>query len=145
MAPAGAFVTLKKGGELRGCIGYIQPHRPLYQAVLQNGANAARNDHRFQPVAAEELDDLIIEVSVLTLPQKIDSYQEFEVGKQGIVLTKAGRKAVFLPEVAVEQGWNREQTLTNLSRKAGLPASAWREGASFQVFENQKFSAPYKP
>ncbi len=144
-APAGAFVTLKEEGKLRGCIGYIQPRQPLYQAVLENGINAARNDHRFQPVTAEELPRLTIEVSVLTPPRQIASYKDFRVGEQGIVLNKAGQKAVFLPEVATEQGWTREETLARLSRKAGLPSSAWQEGASFQIFENQKYAAPYLP
>jgi AmmeMemoRadiSam system protein A len=142
--PAGAFVTLRQDGRLRGCIGYILPRRPLYRAVLENGVNAAQNDHRFRPVTPEELDGLTIEVSVLTPPRPIASYLDFRVGKQGIVLSKEGRQAVFLPEVALEQGWTREQTLSNLSRKAGLPPSAWREGAFLQVFENQKYAGPYR-
>ena len=141
--PAGAFVTLKRHGELRGCIGYIEPREPLYLAVLANGDNAARRDPRFNPVEPAELDGLEIEVSVLTPPRPIESWQAFKVGEQGIVLSKAGRRAVFLPEVATEQGWTREETLSQLSLKAGLPANAWQEGASFEVFESTKYSAPY--
>jgi AmmeMemoRadiSam system protein B/AmmeMemoRadiSam system protein A len=141
--PAGAFVTLKRGGQLRGCIGYILPKKPLYQAVLENGVNAARNDHRFYPVAPEELDDMEIEVSVLSPPEPIPSYEQFRVGEQGIILSKDGHQAVFLPEVAPEQGWSRDETLTHLAQKAGLPADAWRKGADFLVFTSTKYAAPY--
>ncbi len=140
---AGAFVTLKRDGALRGCIGVIEPRKPLYQAVLENGVNAAVNDYRFSPVQAPELDGLEVEVSVLTPPRPIPGPDAFIVGEHGIVLSKAGRRAVFLPEVAVEQGWDRAETLTRLARKAGLPADAWRDGAQLEVFESIKLSAPY--
>jgi AmmeMemoRadiSam system protein B/AmmeMemoRadiSam system protein A len=143
--PAGAFVTLWKHGELRGCTGFTTPQAPLYQAVLESGYNAARNDPRFQPVRADELTELAIEVSVLTKPRRIDSYTEFQPGKHGIILDKDGRSAVYLPEVAPKMGWNREQTLDNLALKAGLPPDAWREGAVLRVFESRHFSAPYRP
>jgi MEMO1 family protein len=140
--PSGAFVTLKIQGRLRGCIGYILPREPLAQAVLENGLNAARHDYRFPPLRAEELPGLELEVSVLTPPRPIASYRDFQVGEEGIILDKDGRSAVFLPEVAVEQGWDREQTLTYLALKAGLPGDAWREGASFRVFRSQVYAAP---
>jgi hypothetical protein len=142
-APSGAFVTLKEDGQLRGCIGYILPRKPLYEAVLENGVNAARNDPRFMPVRPGELSDLEIEVSVLSVPRSIASYDQFAVGEEGVILSKDGHRAVFLPEVATEQGWTREQTLSHLARKAGLPADAWREGAGFQVFTSTKYRAPY--
>ncbi len=141
--PAGAFVTLKHQGALRGCIGYIEPREPLYRAVLENGDNAARHDRRFPPVQPSDLDDLEVEVSVLTPPRPIASWEEFRVGEEGIILTKGARRAVFLPEVAVEQGWTREETLSQLARKAGLPADAWRDGASFAVFSSTKHAARY--
>jgi AmmeMemoRadiSam system protein B/AmmeMemoRadiSam system protein A len=141
--PAGAFVTLKRQGALRGCIGYIEPREPLYRVVLENGDNAAQNDRRFPPVQASELSDLDVEVSVLSMPRPIASWEEFRVGEEGIVLTKAGRRAVFLPEVAVEQGWTREETLSHLARKAGLPTDGWRDGASFAVFTSTKYAARY--
>jgi AmmeMemoRadiSam system protein A len=144
-APSGAFVTLKRDGRLRGCIGYIQPKKPLYQAVLENGANAAVNDRRFWPVASGELSGLEVEVSVLTPPEPIASYEDFRVGEQGIILRKDGRRAVFLPEVAAEQGWTREETLSHLAQKAGLGPDGWREGASFEVFTSRKYVAPYAP
>ena len=141
--PRGAFVTLWKHGELRGCVGYILPQSPVYQAVLENGVNAARNDRRFFPVAPEELSDLEIEVSVLTPPEPIPSYEDFQVGKQGVILEMDGRQAVYLPEVAAREGWDRETTLTHLARKAGLPPDAWKNGARLEVFSSEKFAAPY--
>ena len=139
---AGAFVTLRKGGRLRGCIGYIAPIKPVWQAVFDNAEAAALRDTRFLPVQPEELGDLDVEVSVLTDPVPIPDWTAFEVGKQGIVLVKGGRRAVFLPDVAVEQGWDREQTLTHLARKAGLPSDGWREGAQYFVFTNHKYHGP---
>ncbi len=140
--PSGAFVTLKKHGELRGCIGYILPKEPLYRAVILNGLNAAQQDYRFPPVQPEELKELELTVSVLSPPQSIPSVEDFQPGVHGIILHKEGRSAVFLPEVAREQGWNREQTLSHLARKAGLPEDAWKEGAAFEVFTTQHFEAP---
>jgi AmmeMemoRadiSam system protein B/AmmeMemoRadiSam system protein A len=139
---SGVFVTLKKQDMLRGCIGYIQGHKPIFQAVAENGINAALNDHRFAPLTADELADLDVEVSVLSVPRQIDAYEHFQVGEHGIILHKDGRSAVFLPEVAIEQDWDRNETLTHLSREAGLPADAWKNGAHFQVFRTQKISAP---
>ena len=141
--PAGAFVTLKREGRLRGCVGYILPRKPLYQAVLENGGNAAVQDRRFRPVTPEELADLEVEVSVLSPPEPIPSHEQFRVGEQGVILRKDGRQAVFLPEVASEQGWTREETLSHLARKAGLPGDAWRDGATLEVFTSTKYSAPF--
>ncbi|MEN8216836.1 MAG: AmmeMemoRadiSam system protein A [Pseudomonadota bacterium] len=137
---SGAFVTLKKHGQLRGCIGYIQPIEPLYRAVISTAIKAAHHDRRFSPVKPSELKKLEIEISVLSKPLPIDSYDKFIVGQHGIILEKDGRGAVFLPEVAVEQGWNREQTLSRLAKKAGLPPDAWKEGAKFKVFTTQTYS-----
>ena len=138
LEPAGAFVTLRRAGRLRGCIGYIGPIKPVWEAVLDNAEAAALRDHRFRPVQPDELDELDVEVSVLTEPVEIPDWTGFEVGHHGIVLAKDGRRAVFLPDVAVEQGWDREQTLSHLARKAGLPPDAWREGAQYLVFTNHK-------
>lgn len=142
-APAGAFVTLKRHGDLRGCIGTLEPREPLYRAIITNSVNAALRDPRFDPVEPAELKDLEVEVSILTPPRPIAGWEAFRVGEEGIILSKDGRRAVFLPEVAAEQGWTREETLSHLSRKAGLPADAWRTGARFQVFTTLKYRAPY--
>ena len=135
----GAFVTLEKDGVLRGCIGDIYPYRPLYEAVAAHALNAGLNDRRFRPVDASELDALHFEISALTQPYPVASYDEIELGKHGIVLEKQGHSAVFLPQVAPEQGWTLEDTLTHLSQKAGLPPDAWKEGTSFSVFEAEVF------
>lgn len=132
---AGAFVTLRRHGRLRGCIGEIYPTRPLSDAVIHQAVNSALSDRRFAPVAAGELEELTLEVSVLTPPRQVRSIDEIVIGKHGIILRKGSRSSVFLPKVAVEQKWTRDETLTHLAVKAGLPADAWREGAVFEVFE----------
>lgn len=142
--PAGAFVTLRRDGRLRGCIGYVAPIKPVWEAVLDNAEAAALHDHRFLPVQPTELDELDVEVSVLTEPTPIASLDEFEVGRHGIILVKDGRRAVFLPDVAVEQGWDREQTVTHLAQKAGLAPDGWRAGAQYFVFTNHKHGGPLR-
>ena len=131
----GVFVTLKKKGQLRGCIGEILPRRPLYQAVAGEAVNSAMNDWRFESVKTSELNDIDIEISVLTPPVKIASYKDIVIGRDGIILSKNGRSAVFLPQVAPEQGWNLPETLSHLAEKAGLDKDAWQHGATFQTFQ----------
>jgi AmmeMemoRadiSam system protein B/AmmeMemoRadiSam system protein A len=134
-----AFVTLKKNSQLRGCIGDIFPQRPLYKSVILNAINAGLNDWRFSPVTEAECKDIKIEISALTTPHPVNSYKEIRIGTDGVVLNKDGRSAVFLPQVAPEQGWDLNQMLTELSLKAGLPRDAWKEGASFLVFQAEVF------
>ena len=133
----GAFVTLnlKQNHRLRGCIGEIQPYRPLWKAVLGRAVDAAFRDPRFLPLTAQEFADVEIEISALTPAVPVAGWRDIVIGRHGMTLTKNGRSAVFLPQVAPEQGWGIEETLTNLALKAGLPPDAWREGASFTVFE----------
>ncbi len=135
----GAFVTLKKNGRLRGCIGDIFPQRPLYKSVIMNALNAAFNDRRFPQVTSAECGDITIEISALTPPQPVGSYKQIRIGTDGVVLKKSGRSAVFLPQVATEQGWSLDQTLTQLSLKAALPSDAWKQGAEFLVFQADVF------
>jgi AmmeMemoRadiSam system protein A len=135
----GVFVTLQKHGELRGCIGNILPVEPLVDGIIDRGIDAAVNDGRFTPVTPDELPELEVEISVLTKPYAVKGYGDIKIGKHGVVIHKEGRSAVFLPQVAPEQGWTLEQTLTHLSLKARLPGDAWREGAEFEVFEAQVF------
>ncbi|MBA7476182.1 hypothetical protein ES707_11561 [subsurface metagenome] len=133
--PRGAFVTLKKNSQLRGCIGDIFPQRPLYKSVIINAVNAGFRDRRFSPVTKAECSDITIEISVLTAPEPISSPNDIRIGIDGVVLNKDGRSAVFLPQVAPEEGWDKNQMLTQLSLKAKLPGDAWKEGASFLVFQ----------
>lgn len=135
----GVFVTLHSEGNLRGCIGYIEGHKPLVDGVVDNGKNAAVGDPRFPPVSVKELPGLDLEISVLTPLATVSGPEEIEIGRHGILLGIQGRRSVFLPQVAVEQGWDLETTLGHLALKAGLPADAWREGATFQVFEADIF------
>jgi len=133
----GAFVTLTNGGSLRGCIGFIEGVEPLVQAVLANAVSAALDDPRFPPVESAELGQLDVEVSALTPLRAIVGPEQIELGRHGIVLSKAGRRAVFLPQVAPEQGWDLPTTLTQLALKAGLEPDAWRRGCKLQVFESE--------
>ena len=133
--PRAAFITLKKHSLLRGCIGDIFPQRPLYRSIIVNAINACFNDRRFQPVTEDECGDVTIEISALTTPEPVDSADKIRIGTDGVVLSKDGRSAVYLPQVAPEQGWDINQTLTQLSLKAQLPPDAWKEGASFLVFQ----------
>ncbi len=135
----GGFVTLKIRGALRGCIGEIQPRRPIWEVVREQTVNAACNDPRFAPVTQHETPSITIEISALTPPRPVSSWREIDVGRHGVVLARQGRSAVFLPQVAPEQGWDRETMLNHLARKAGLPDDAWRTGAAFMVFEAEVF------
>ena len=153
-----AFVTLKKvpalqkdgktgpqkNSQLRGCIGDIFPQRPLYKSVIINAINAGINDRRFPRVTIAECNDITIEISALTAPKPIVSPDDIRIGIDGVVLNKNGRSAVFLPQVAPEQGWDVNQMLTRLSLKAGLPADAWKEGANFLVFQAVVFGEEEK-
>lgn len=138
-APRGAFVTLTSAGSLRGCIGYIEGIKPLVEAVAENGRSAAARDPRFAPVKTAELPHLEIEVSALTPLREVAGPEAIVIGRHGVLLAKSGRRAVFLPQVAVEQGWDLETTLTQLALKAGLDPDDWREGAEFLVFEADVF------
>ncbi len=133
--PRGAFVTLTIGGQLRGCIGHIEGIEPLAQAVVDNAVSAAMNDPRFSPLRPDELDAIAVEVSALTPLRTVDGPDAIILGRHGIVLGRGHRRAVFLPQVAPEQGWDLPTTLDHLALKAGLPADAWRGDAEFQVFE----------
>ncbi|UCE99548.1 MAG: AmmeMemoRadiSam system protein B [Planctomycetota bacterium] len=133
--PRAAFVTLKKDSQLRGCIGDIFPRQPLYKSVITNAIHASVNDRRFLPVTSDECGDITIEISALTAPEPVASPDKIRIGIDGVVLNKDGRSAVFLPQVAPEQGWDLNTMLTKLSLKAGLDADAWREGAQFLVFQ----------
>lgn len=141
------FVTLNRrdpreiarDGKLRGCVGQVVPVLPLATSIVESALDAALHDTRFDPVEARELPRLAVEVTVLSAPRPIASWREIQLGRHGIVLEKGGRRALFLPQVAAEQGWTLEQTLDALARKAGLPADAWRSGARFSVFTGQVF------
>jgi AmmeMemoRadiSam system protein A/AmmeMemoRadiSam system protein B len=124
---SGAFVTLNESGELRGCIGQMQADIPLYRLVQEMAVAAATSDPRFPPLSSNELSKVNIEISVLSPLQRITDIQQIQVGTHGLMIVKDGRQGVFLPQVPVEQGWNRDEYLEELCGKAGLPSGCWRD------------------
>ena len=140
--PCGAFVTLRKGKNLRGCIGVIAADNPLYTTVRECAVWAAVQDPRFPPVAKREVRELNLEISVLS-PLSDIAPQNIEVGRHGLVISHQGRRGLLLPQVAVQWKWNREQFLEETCRKAGLPNDAWRHGARIQAFTAQVFEEPH--
>jgi AmmeMemoRadiSam system protein A len=136
----GAFVTLKKSGVLRGCIGRIESSLPLWETVARVARSSAFDDPRFPPLELDELNAVEIEVSVMTPPQPVASVDDVVPGVHGVIVELGSRRALFLPQVASEQGWNRETLLEQLCFKAGLPARAYRDpGAHLQVFRAEVF------
>ncbi len=139
--PQGVFVTLKKNGELRGCIGLLVGDFPVSLSTAWMAVQAGENDPRFPPVTMKELASLEIEISVMTPLKPVAKPTDIVVGRDGVVIRKNGRSGVFLPQVATEQGWNLTQMLDELCvQKAGLPRDAWRSGAQLLVFQADVFS-----
>ena len=136
----GAFVTLKHGGQLRGCIGYPLPHDPLHRTVTDAAVMAATQDHRFQPLTREELPDVHIEISVLTLPRTITDISEIRLGHHGLIISRGINRGLLLPQVPREWDWDLEEFLRHTCLKAGLEEDAWKKGAEIQVFSAQVFS-----
>lgn len=142
-APCGAFVTLKVGAELRGCIGHIGARQPLVDAVKDAAASSAFNDPRFPPLRPEEWPRVRIEISVLSPFEPVTDLQRITVGVHGIMVRSGYRSGLLLPQVATEQGWNREAFLSHGCRKAGLPADAWRSPQTLiEIFTAAVFHEP---
>ena len=134
---SGVFVTLKKNGALRGCIGIIVPVDILEKNIITSTRNSALNDHRFPPVRREEVDELEIEISVLS-PPKESKLEDIEIGKHGLIIEGRGKSSVYLPQVATEQGWTFDQWLGSLCNKATLPTKYWTGNeAKFYTFTAQ--------
>jgi AmmeMemoRadiSam system protein A len=136
-AEGASFVTLTEGGDLRGCIGSLVAREEVWRSVARNAVLAAREDDRFKPVRADEVAKLTVEVSVLSPLRPVASANELRLGDEGVVMSKAGARAVFLPEVPLEQGWDKTRWLEELGQKAGLDKDAWRSGARFDAFTTQ--------
>ncbi len=136
----GAFVTLKVDNQLRGCIGYPLPYKPLYETILDVAVSAATQDYRFQPLTLEELSRTRIEISVLGLPRLIEDVKDIEVGKHGIIVSKGPCKGLLLPQVPVEWNWDLETYLRHGCLKAGLGEDEWKKGARIEIFSAQVFS-----
>ncbi|MBU9888457.1 MAG: AmmeMemoRadiSam system protein B [Candidatus Omnitrophica bacterium] len=141
----GAFVTLRERGELRGCIGRFEPDAPLFTVIQQMAVSAATQDPRFRPVSPDELDQLTYEISVLSPLRKVPNAEPIEVGKHGVQVSKGFHGGVFLPQVATETGWTKEEFLSELcTQKAGLPPDCWKDPAvdlyifTAQILEGKK-------
>jgi len=136
----GAFVTLTRNGRLRGCIGRFRPTEPLYKVVQEMAVAAAFRDVRFDPVRQEEMSRIDLEISVLSPLKRISSVDEFELGKQGIYLVRGNRSGTFLPQVAMDTGWSKEEFLGHCARdKAGIGWDGWRD-ADLYTYEASVFS-----
>ncbi len=138
LEPRGAFTTLHLEGNLRGCVGYVYPVKPLYRTVAETAVAAAFNDTRFSPVTAEEAPRLKVEISVLS-PVVPIAAEDIEAGRHGLVITLGSRRGLLLPQVAVEFGWDARTFLQETCHKAGLPPDAWERGAIIEAFTAEVF------
>ena len=141
LGKAGAFVTLRAGDELRGCIGHVEAREPLVQIVAECAVAAALRDPRFPPVGALELPSINIEISVLS-PLFDIRPEELVIGQHGLMVSRGFRRGLLLPQVPLEWGWDAERFLEETSCKAGLPPDAWRQGARLQAFTTHIFAEP---
>jgi AmmeMemoRadiSam system protein A len=136
---SGCFVTIKKNGELRGCIGNFVSDQPLYQLVQEMAVSAATRDPRFYPMKEPDLSEFSIDISVLSPLEQIADVEEIQVGVHGIYIVKGSYRGVLLPQVATEYGWNRDQFLQHTCMKAGLPQDAWQGECDIYIFSAQVF------
>lgn len=135
---AGCFVTIKKNGQLRGCIGNFQSQRPLYRDVAEMAAASATEDPRFPPMRDCDLESFELEITVLSPLRKIGAVEEIEIGVHGLYIEKGYNRGVLLPQVATEQGWDRDTFLRQTCIKAGLGAEDWRHPeAAIYIFSGQ--------
>jgi AmmeMemoRadiSam system protein A len=138
--PTGAFVTLHKNGKLRGCIGRFQPDKPLYEVVRDMAISASTKDYRFKPVLPDELDEIELEISVLTPLERINDPEEIQLGRHGIYIKKGPNSGTFLPQVASQTGWNLEEFLGHCSKdKAQIGWNGWKDAELF-IYEALIFS-----
>ncbi len=138
----GSFVTLHEAGQLRGCIGNMVGNQPLYLTVRDMAVEAATGDSRFSQVKFAELKNIEIEISVLSVLEKVDSADKIELGKHGVIVRRGFNSGVFLPQVAAETGWTKEEFLSYLcAQKAGLEPDAWKDKSTeIFIFTAEVFS-----
>jgi len=137
--PGGAFVTLHTRGDLRGCIGHIEPNEPLGRVVARCAVAASSTDPRFPPVTAAELDAIAIEISLLGPLEPIEGPHDIDVGRHGLVVERGWHRGLLLPQVATEWQWDADAFLAHTCEKAGLPGDAWQKGATLWRFEAEVF------
>jgi AmmeMemoRadiSam system protein A len=135
----GAFVSIHRHGDLRGCIGHIEANEPIGRVIPRCAVAACSTDPRFPPVTVAELGELDIEVSLLGPLEAITGAEDVEVGRHGLVVEQSWRRGLLLPQVATEWKWDREAFLAHTCHKAGLPQDAWKKGAKIWRFEAEVF------
>ncbi|MCJ7682252.1 MAG: AmmeMemoRadiSam system protein A [Candidatus Aminicenantes bacterium] len=135
----GAFVTLKKGGKLRGCIGYPLPVKSLDETIIEMAVAASTEDPRFPVMKIKELPETKIEISVLGLPRPIRDVSEIKIGAHGIIVSQGPFKGLLLPQVPLEWNWDRKTFLRHGCLKAGLDEDAWEKEATVEIFTAQVF------
>jgi AmmeMemoRadiSam system protein A len=134
----GAFVSIHRRNVLRGCLGRLEPQR-LSETVIHLAAIVSDSDPRFEPVGAAELNEIDLEISVLTQEREIESVDDIEIGRHGLIVEQGYRRGLLLPQVPVEHRWDRVTFLEHTCLKAGLPRDAWQHGARLLVFEAEVF------
>jgi uncharacterized protein len=139
--PRGVFTTLYLQGQLRGCVGYVFAVSPIYEAVMETARAAASQDTRFLPVTSEEAPQLKVSLSILS-PLRPIHPEEVRIGRHGLLVSLAGRRGLLLPQVPIEHHWDRETFLDQTCQKAGLPANAWKMGATLEAFTAEVFHDP---
>jgi len=137
--PMGAFVSVHRRGELRGCLGRLEADRAIAENVAHLAAIVADSDPRFTPLHASELFDVAIEISALTPEEEVTDVAEIEIGRHGLIVEQGHHRGLLLPQVATEYNWDRETFLDHTCVKAGLPRDAWRRGARIFKFDAQVF------
>ena len=137
---AGAFVSLHKRGQLRGCIGHIEADEPLARVVARCAVAASNADPRFAPVAPDELLHIVIELSILGPLEPIATSVDIEIGRHGLVVEQGWNRGLLLPQVATEWKWDRDTFVAETCRKAGLPPDGWTKGARLWRFEAEVFA-----
>lgn len=125
-ANGATFVTINRNGQLRGCIGNITSAMPLFQSVINNAISACSKDRRFRPMTEAEINDIDVEITILSPLEPLGDVEDIEIGRHGLYITKGRNSGLLLPQVAKEYGWSRERFLEQVSRKAGLPKDAWK-------------------
>jgi AmmeMemoRadiSam system protein A len=135
----GVFVTVHHRRDLRGCLGSLDCADTVIESLLRLAASVAHEDYRFRPIAIHELAYTLLDVSMLTPPQRVNDHSMIEVGRHGLIIEQGTHRGLLLPQVAPEHGWDRETFLAHTCIKAGLPRTAWMRGASLFCFEAEVF------
>lgn len=145
--PSGAFVTLHLKGALRGCIGYVKPHKPLQDAIVDLAISAAFSDPRFPALSEQEYPDVELEISVLTPLEQIFGLAEIDIGRDGLLIKNGFNEGLLLPQVATEYNWDAQTFMEQTCHKAGLASDAWQQDEtdifSFSaiIFDESQFTA----